>query len=402
VDRPDSIKVTRQDLYEQIWSMPVSRACRIYGLSDVGLAKICDQWDIPRPPRGYWAKKRNGQLVRQRKLPPIEEGNPVIFSYDPQSVGAPEPKREPKREPSQSDRQRAFEKLPENQIAVADQLADPHPFVGKTETSIRRAQPEANGLVCPKARRCLDLTVSPTLIDRSLRILNAILKALEARGLRVSITDGEHPRTQVRVLDENIGFRLYEATARQERLPTPKEIEWELRWNPERKFYTTVPSGKLVLRITEDTGSHRSWTDRGDRPVEQILNSFVIGLYRAAEWLKQERINAVKRRQEQEEQERRRQEEEQERRKEREEQERLRQEAERRRREEEARMHNLDAEAAAWTKAHQIRAYLAAIRQVVLAESGEIVQESELARWLQWAEGRANAIDPLMQRPWPR
>ena len=40
MDRLEPIKVTRQELYEQIWSMPVSRACRIYGLSDVGLAKI--------------------------------------------------------------------------------------------------------------------------------------------------------------------------------------------------------------------------------------------------------------------------------------------------------------------------------------------------------------------------
>lgn len=84
--------------------------------------------------------------------------------------------------------------------------------------------------------QCLDLHVAPASIDRALRILDALLKALKARGLSVSAIDGDQPRTQVRVLDEKIGFRLYEETVRQERLPTPKEIDWELRWSPERKF----------------------------------------------------------------------------------------------------------------------------------------------------------------------
>lgn len=49
MDGPEVVTVTRQGLYDQVWSMPVSRACKPYGLSDVGLAKICDQWDIPWP-----------------------------------------------------------------------------------------------------------------------------------------------------------------------------------------------------------------------------------------------------------------------------------------------------------------------------------------------------------------
>src|SRR5262249_39176798 len=115
MDQPAIIEVTRQALYDQIWSVPVSRACRTYGLSDVGLANICEHWDIPRPPRGHWAKLRSGQTVRRRKLTPIEEGNPVIFSYQPQPVTEPQPKEPPK----ESDRRRDFEKRPENHISVS-------------------------------------------------------------------------------------------------------------------------------------------------------------------------------------------------------------------------------------------------------------------------------------------
>lgn len=34
-----------------------------YGLSDRGLAKLCERNGIPVPPRGYWAKKHAGQKV---------------------------------------------------------------------------------------------------------------------------------------------------------------------------------------------------------------------------------------------------------------------------------------------------------------------------------------------------
>ena len=37
------IRVTRQDLYDQIWARPISKVSLTYGLSDVGLAKICEE-----------------------------------------------------------------------------------------------------------------------------------------------------------------------------------------------------------------------------------------------------------------------------------------------------------------------------------------------------------------------
>ncbi len=61
--------VTRKQLYEQVWSTPVSILAKSYGLSDVGLAKICKKHDIPRPSLGYWAKKQHGQTPAVVSLP---------------------------------------------------------------------------------------------------------------------------------------------------------------------------------------------------------------------------------------------------------------------------------------------------------------------------------------------
>jgi hypothetical protein len=267
---------------------------------------------------------------------------------------------------------------------VPEQLDEPHPLVAPTEKSIRGAKPDECGIARPTARGCLDLAVSPPLLDRSLRILDILLNGLDERGFPVTVGDGDHPQMEARVLEEDIGFQLHEETARREREPTRREREWDLRWHPERKFYVRVPSNKLVLRIMDGHGLKHCWTDRSDRRVERFLNSFVVGLVRAAESVKQERITAEEQRTKREEWERRLQEEELQRR-----------EAERRRQEEEARFRQLEAAVAAWSKAQSIRAFLAAVRAPVAGPGTEILPDIELDQWSKWAEGRANGLDPL-------
>ena len=60
----------RERLYNQVWSEPTRNVAASYGISDVWLSKICRQLKVPKPPRGYWAKKAAGQSVPRRpKLP---------------------------------------------------------------------------------------------------------------------------------------------------------------------------------------------------------------------------------------------------------------------------------------------------------------------------------------------
>jgi hypothetical protein len=42
-----------------------------YKLSDVGLAKVCRKLNIPRPGRGYWAKKAAGKFVPKTPSLPV-------------------------------------------------------------------------------------------------------------------------------------------------------------------------------------------------------------------------------------------------------------------------------------------------------------------------------------------
>jgi ribosomal protein S16 len=60
----------RGDLYELVWTAPVSEIAARIGISDVGLAKACRRANIPLPGRGYWARVSAGQPTERDPLPP--------------------------------------------------------------------------------------------------------------------------------------------------------------------------------------------------------------------------------------------------------------------------------------------------------------------------------------------
>lgn len=64
--------VARQALFEDVWTRPLSIIAPEYGLSDVGLRKICDRADIPTPGRGYWAKVAAGKTFPRPAFRPAK------------------------------------------------------------------------------------------------------------------------------------------------------------------------------------------------------------------------------------------------------------------------------------------------------------------------------------------
>ncbi len=73
-NRADHVRITREELYELVWSTPIVTASKRYGLSDNGLRKICRKLDVPTPPRGYWAEQPRRR--RRLRLPAAKEGWP--------------------------------------------------------------------------------------------------------------------------------------------------------------------------------------------------------------------------------------------------------------------------------------------------------------------------------------
>jgi AcrR family transcriptional regulator len=74
--------LTRKQLYDRVWSAPMTRVAAELGLTGGGLAKVCDRLLIPYPPRGHWARAKGGQSAERPPLPAAPEGaeEPVLVA----------------------------------------------------------------------------------------------------------------------------------------------------------------------------------------------------------------------------------------------------------------------------------------------------------------------------------
>lgn len=351
--------IDRKDLYDQIWTTPASQLCKRFGFSDVWLAKLCKKHGIPRPPRGYWAKKRNGLPTRRTPLPwlvdEMLEKIDLTFRRAPEKqIIAPVLKQTPpKREPTQA------------VVTVSSRLTTPHPLVDRTRRSLTAAlnldssMRDRWGLISTREKGCLDVAVGPESIDRAMRILDAVVKALEAGKCRVVVSDEEFDRrTMAEVDGELIRFRLTEKVQMKLRPPSPDRLR---SWLDSK--YMHVPCGEFRLQILCDPGSYvdRAWKDGKRKRIEDQLDDFIVGLGEVSERMKARREYARLARIEEE---RKRK---------------IREEAERLRREEEERVRWVEATLDSWRRWRSLGRMIRDARNRASKLGRRITPESRMA-----------------------
>ena len=62
-------RLTRPELYDLVWALPITKLSKRYGFSDRGFAKLCQRAKVPVRPQGYWARLQAGQPVSKLPLP---------------------------------------------------------------------------------------------------------------------------------------------------------------------------------------------------------------------------------------------------------------------------------------------------------------------------------------------
>ena len=65
----EKVTLTRQQLFDLVWSEPLLTLSKKYVISDVGLRKMCVRLSIPLPRIGHWAKQPTHRPA-PGKLPP--------------------------------------------------------------------------------------------------------------------------------------------------------------------------------------------------------------------------------------------------------------------------------------------------------------------------------------------
>lgn len=362
-----SMQLSRAQIYEMIWSQPIQQVAPSLGLSDVGLAKLCKRYDIPRPPRGYWAKIQHGQAPPKTPLPDPGRDPQVRFE-----------------EAGQSPSDRMTPKFDRISVDYPVPGSESHPLVVKARSHFERLGPNKTGLLVPRKQCPLDVRVSPPQLDRALAVLDALLCAFESRGDRVEAGPS------VVVEDYRFGFEVREEMEEVEE-PLEPDLSGDYEFHYRRKKIVERLSGLLCLRITGGgiaaKGMQRNYRDSDRTPLENRLEAIANSLPRAiARDRNRQRREAARQRENAEKAEQRRQE-----------RERIRAYVQKQD-DEQARLDELLANAEAWNRARLLREYIAEIESR-LDQTDDPTQRHNIENYIRGALMHADRIDPLTKSP---
>jgi hypothetical protein len=356
----DDITISRQELYKLVWSKPVVKIAKEFGISDVAVAKICKKMNIPKPGLGYWAKKKYGKRTKTKPLPTDNEGG--LESYTISKWAEPDLKPE-----SEAVRKhREYESLAKNIVIVKSKLSNAHPLVQISKAKLSNPNTDRYKR-CYGERGGLNISVSKSCISRALLIMDALIKALSKRGYETSLAGGYDGVTTVNVDGEEFNISIQEASKRILADDSGKKRE---RYSFE-PMYDYVPTGRLTLQITNLYYGDKSVKDSKTQRIEDNLNSFILMLIKAAE---HEKARRKEREIENREYEARVQ---------------IEQEIRNERKQEQHRVKELFDNAATWNKCVLVRDYIAAVQSHGEGES----DETELDSWVLWANQQVDTLE---------
>jgi hypothetical protein len=224
--------VSREELYELVWSNPMTKVAEKFSVSGSYMARVCSVLNVPRPERGYWTKLEVGKAPARPALPEALPGDHLFWS---QEGDPPAPRVR----------------------AVTATSAPPQPRTRRVVAGIhglihgakqhyeRGYKVEEGQLLRPYKRQLVDVTASTTGLGKALAFANGLFNALESNGHHVrfapSIELSHRPH-----IDEH------------EKLLKPKRQEYPYNdsnlWRPSAPtvvYVGTISFGLAIVEMTE-------------------------------------------------------------------------------------------------------------------------------------------------------
>jgi len=370
--------LNRADLYEKVWAEPMSRLAPQYGLSDKGLAKICDRMDIPIPYRGYWAKKAAGKKPPKNPLPTKGANTTSEYHLDSYSIVS-KPSSEDSLSPSDIDLD--FIK----RIKFEEFYSEYHPLVEATREYFLSKKHESDSPILKPSGNILEIETSEENLERALRIAEAVIRGVQQIGGTVEL--GAHKYNEHHICSyaiihgEKLAFSIKEQVGQVKHVPTEEELKRMKKnefYHP--PSYDNAPSNQFILEIetwTHKGGLQKKWMDKPDNSLDNKFGSFLVGLLRTAPIVRQERLEYEEKQ-----------------RKEQEEKERVRLEQEKRDADHK-RLAALNSHLKMHAKVDSINKYLHDLEKVLKEETQPEVQLEEINRWIEWVKNYRDNINPL-------
>ena len=225
--------IKREELYELVWSMPMTKIAEKFEVSGTYLARVCTVLRVPRPERGYWAKLAVGKAPQRPALPEPLPGGLVVWSRTDElpSTAVPKPRSTPG--------------------TCVPRLAWPvtgtHGLIrGAKEHFLASRKVDDAKHLKPYKKLLVDITVSRSGLDKALGFANDLFNALETARHRVVIAppDGQFRRERVQEKEEL-----------PKKDPRHDPYGYDRLWSPYRPTVAYVDSLVFGLAIVEMTES---------------------------------------------------------------------------------------------------------------------------------------------------
>ena len=227
--------ITRADLYELVWSMPMTKVAEKFQVSGSYLARICTALRVPRPERGYWAKLAAGKAGKAPPLPDAQPGDLVVWL---RADGLPAPVV-PIPRPTADLQPRV--KRPIRPVTGTHGL-----IRGAKEYFLAGREVKESEHLKPYKKLLVDVTASGAGLDKALGFANRLFNALESAGYRVLLAPSD---AQLRRED------VYE-----KEVPPPAKgrrsdpYGYSRLWRPNQPtvvYVGSLPFGLSIVEMTE-------------------------------------------------------------------------------------------------------------------------------------------------------
>ena len=343
--------LTRKELFNEVWTFPLTKLADKYAISDSGLRKICVKHHIPLPKSGHWSKAKFGKAPKSPKLPPSNHRfEPITLilrregeSYIPSSNPIINRQREIEDTGVLLELEKDFRKADPLVRRTKKFLEMKHNF-GTNRDAWLNARELSIGV-----------DVSKEQIRRGLLIIDRVVKILRQRGHEVIVRNSN---AYVQSNGEEIDFRMRE---KQNASFNENNYGWKER--------TLTPSGRLIIQMEYGYWC-KEWIDK-KQPLENQISKIIANMELRLEEKKQERIDREERRKQ-------------------EEIEKTKQELIKRTHSEElTATKELFAQMERWKRVKEM--------EVFISEMGEIKPKE----WIQWAKYKVDWYNPAIQKKDP-
>lgn len=357
----ESKKISRMELYNLVWSKPMTALAKEYSISDNGLRKICKKLNIPLPQLGHWQKLQFGKKVTILPLPEDFKGDDYIFLSD-RIEG----------ESKQNEGVSQFHKLLKEIIGdsklsfkVPEKLSNPDKLIIEAKENFASISKEKHAIyrgITTTSNGIISISVAPKNCNRAMRIMDKIIKLLKQRGHNVIVKSST---TLVVIQGEEIKIRLREKLKR----IIIKDAKYS--WNNTEYVPTDILSFKI------DVYPEKEFNDTKNLTLEEQLPKILTKLELVSQKIKRDKEEREIRHQEYRKQ-------------------REIEEAIKKRHENEfANFKKLLEDSERWKKAIDMRNYIKEIENEAIKDKTLSV---ELTAWIKWAKAKADWYDPLTMK----